>query len=146
MYEKINTQLKNNFLAAAQKEITHKQLEKTLKIDGEVELSDINWPLYDALSKFEPFGVGNPEPVFLTCQVKVEDFRLVGNEGKHLKLAISYQPLAISFEAIGFGLGEWGQKLKIGDQIDLVYTILVDSWNGQERLQLKIRDLRPSLP
>lgn len=144
-------ELKNRLLKTVEKEITPKQLKKILKIDCEVKLSDINWSLYEAVSKLEPFGHGNPEPVFLTRHVRIKDLRLVGADGKHLKLLLGEESLKSSplnpplfFSAVGFGLGEWGQKLKMGDQVDLVYTLLVDAWNGEERLQLKIKDLRLS--
>lgn len=137
-------ELKERLLELAQKEIDQSQLEKILKIDCELELSDINWPFYEKLAKFAPFGNGNPEPVFLTRKAKIKNIRTVGADGKHLKLAISHELLAISYNAIGFGFGEWGERLKIGDQIDLVYTLLTDAWNGEEKLQLKIKDLKPS--
>lgn len=137
-------ELKERLLELAQKEIDQSQLEKILKIDCELELSDINWPFYEKLAKFSPFGNGNPEPVFLTQKAKIKNIRTVGADGKHLKLAISHEPSAISYNAIGFGFGEWGERLKIGDQIDLVYTLLTDAWNGEEKLQLKIKDLKPS--
>lgn len=133
-------QLKTRLLELAQKEITDKHLEKVLKVDCEIELTDINWPLFEKIKKFEPFGFGNPEPVFLTHRVRIKDLRVLGNEGKHLKLLIDSNHTP--FSAIGFGFGEWGQKLKIGDKVDLVYTLLVDSWNGEEKLQLKIKDIR----
>lgn len=140
-------ELKRQLLETAEKEITQEQLEKTLKIDCEVRLSDIAWPLYENLLKFEPFGNGNSEPVFLTCGLQIRDLRLVGNEGRHLKLLVqpsSSVPYSLPFSAIGFGLGERGKDLKMGDRVDLVYTLLVDSWSGEERLQLKIRDFRLS--
>lgn len=144
-------ELKERLLELTQKEIDQSQLEKILKIDCKLELSDINWPFYEELTKFEPFGNGNPEPVFLTEKVMIRDFRLVGNEGKHLKLSVTSSsgqpPSSLRFKshsAIGFGFGEWGSKLKIGDQIDLVYSLLINSWNGEERMQLKIKDLKVS--
>ena len=156
-------QIKNQLLTLAEKKISHETLEKTLKIDCELDFEDINWEFYSELSKFEPFGVGNPEPVFFTQKAQVKDIRVLGNDGKHLKLTIqgptphTLPPIpyfgasqntnrqAKYFSAIGFGFGnQWGSKLKIGDQIDIAYTLLVDSWNGEERLQLKIKDLRLS--
>lgn len=141
-------EIKSRLLETVQKEITPQQLKKTLKIDCEIDLSDIDWPFYGGVKKFEPFGFGNPEPVFLTRGVKIKDLRLLGNDNRHLKLLIeppNHAPYTLHptlFSAIGFGFGDWGQKLKIGDRVDLAYTILVNSWNGEERLQLKIKDIR----
>ncbi len=138
--------IRNYLLTLAEKEIAAETLEKTLKIDCELDFSDIDWYLYEQLKSFEPFGISNPEPVFLTRKVSVKDIRLLGAEGKHLKLLLDSASIkSRPFSTIGFGLGtQWGSKLTIGDHIDVVYTLLVDSWNGEERLQLKIKDLRPS--
>jgi len=116
-------------------------LTRSLKIDCELPLSSININLYESLQKFSPFGMGNPEPTFVSRGVVIEDVRLVGNEGKHLKLIVSSQKTGVRFEGIGFGLGE-KTKINIGDKIDIVYTIDKNEWNGEKRLQLKIKDFK----
>lgn len=136
--------LKSRLEEIAQKELDEETLKRILKIDCELDLEDLTWELYDKISKLAPFGIGNPEPIFTTSQAEVKSLRLVGNDGKHLKLVISHQSSAISFDAIGFGFGEWAGKIKPGDKIDLAYTLAADTWNGNEKLQLKIRDLRLS--
>lgn len=138
--------LKSRLEEIAQRELTEEKLKKVLKIDCEIDLEEINWELYDKISQFSPFGIGNPEPVFLTSGVEIKEVRPVGIDGKHLKLAVSRQPLAISFDAIAFGFGSWAAKIEPGDKLDIVYNLLADSWNGQEKLQLKIKDLTLSLP
>jgi single-stranded-DNA-specific exonuclease len=115
-------------------------LTRNLKIDCELPLSFININLYESLQKLAPFGMGNPEPVFISKNVTVEDMRLVGMEGKHLKLAVSSQKLGARFEGIAFGMGETA-KIHIGDKINIVYTIDENEWNGEKKLQLKIKDL-----
>jgi len=116
-------------------------LTRNLKIDCELSLSSININLYESLQKLSPFGMGNPEPTFLSSNVIVEDARLVGNESKHLKLSVSNKKTGIRFEGIGFGLGE-NAKIHVGDKIDIVYTIDENEWNGEKRLQLKIKDFK----
>lgn len=117
-------------------------LKRKLKIDCEIELSLIDGIFYKALQQLAPFGMGNPEPTFLTSGVSVEDMRLVGNEGKHLKLTVGDQRAGTKLSGIAFGMGEMFAKIKIGDKIDMVYTIDENEWNGEKRLQLKIRDLK----
>ncbi|MDZ4228184.1 MAG: hypothetical protein U1E54_02985, partial [Candidatus Levybacteria bacterium] len=80
------------------------------------------------------------EPTFVSKNVIVEDLRLVGAEGKHLKLVVSSQKSGVRLEGIAFGIGQ-SSKISIGDIVDIAYTIEKDDWNGNERLQLKVKDL-----
>jgi len=116
-------------------------LTRSLRIDCELSLSSININLYESLQKLSPFGMGNPEPTFVSRDVIVKNVRLVGNEGKHLKLSVSSRKLGVGFEGIAFGMGEKA-RIRIGDNIDIVYTIDENEWNGEKRLQLKIKDLK----
>lgn len=64
-------------------------LTRKLKIDLELSFKDINWDLVALVKKFDPTGLGNPNPVFATKSVSVVNSRTVGKEGKHLKLKLS---------------------------------------------------------
>ncbi|MEK7450682.1 MAG: single-stranded-DNA-specific exonuclease RecJ [Patescibacteria group bacterium] len=125
-----------------EKDIDINSLTRTLKIDCELPLTFVMSELYDSIQKLSPFGMGNPEPTFLSKNVIIEDMRLVGMEGKHLKLVVSSQKLDVKFDAIAFGMGERAGEIKIGDKMDIAYTISQDEWNGNKRLQLKIKDLK----
>jgi len=127
----------------AEKEMQGIDAKPSLRIDAELSLSDINWPLQEQLEAFAPFGNGNPKPLFLTKRASVMSMKAVGNEGKHLKLAIRSAQGGI-FPAIGFGFGEWAHELSLGDMVDVVYDIGVNAWNGSKELQLRIEDLKRS--
>ena len=86
--------------------------------------------------------MGNPQPTFLSTKVTIEDMRLVGVDGKHLKLRISQSDPTNQFDAIGFGMGRMSEKIRIGDNIDLVYQIERNVWNGNSKLQFKIKDFK----
>ena len=121
--------------------LTEDLLIRSLKIDCELPLEFIDINLYESLQKLAPFGMGNPEPVFISRNVVIEDIRLVGMEGKHLKINVKCQMSNVKFGGIGFGMGEMFSKIKIGDRIDIAYTIDINEWNGEQRLQLKIKDI-----
>ncbi|HET8760973.1 MAG TPA: single-stranded-DNA-specific exonuclease RecJ [Nitrospiria bacterium] len=110
-----------------------------LSLDDEVELVDVTFPLIDELSRLAPFGMGNPEPLLTSRGCAPRGARIVGNN--HLKLLVRHANAA-SLDAIGFGLGH----LLPTDPgpIDLAYSARVDSWQGQDRIQLRLKDLRPS--
>jgi single-stranded-DNA-specific exonuclease len=115
-------------------------LTRSLKIDCELSLSMVDIRLFKTIQKLEPFGMGNPQPVFMCKNVKIYDMRTVGTEGSHLKLRLSQG--GVILDGIGFGLGERVGEFKIGDEVDIAYTMEKDEWNGEERIQLKIKDLR----
>jgi len=87
--------------------------------------------------------------LYATREVEVVDARLVGREGKHLKLnlkspfdfAQGRQNSMAKLEAIGFGMGELFKQLKPHQSVDVAYTVELDEWNGNRRLVLKLKDL-----
>jgi len=127
--------------------LKEKDLIPILDIDAELSLEDIAWQNYDQVQRFAPFGQVNSEPEFLVKGLEISDLRIVGNNGKHLKMELMMFDKRASrgktFKAIGFNLGEWADKLKVGDSVDLVFKLIVDEWNGYRDLQLKIIDLKP---
>ncbi|MDP1721851.1 MAG: single-stranded-DNA-specific exonuclease RecJ [Candidatus Gottesmanbacteria bacterium] len=135
----------------AKKEITEDMLTRSLKIDSEIPLEFVTMELYTALQQFQPFGFGNPEPVFVTRCLLVKEARLVGATGKHLKLKVSpsihltheiHEPHSTHLlDAIAFNQGSLYGSLQKDAQVDLAYTIDMNTWNGSSRLQLKIKDI-----
>ena len=110
------------------------ETEKVLEIDAEVEIKKITKKLVSELQRFEPFGFGNPRPVFTTRGMQISDLRTVGS-GKHLKGRVS------GVDFIAFGMGELASILQNGQLVDLAYTPEIDHYNGSEKLQLKVKDI-----
>lgn len=127
----------------AREKLTEADLTPILEIDFEILAEYLNWDLYDQLEKFEPFGRGNEKPIFLIKGLEVGSWRLVGNGAKHLKLELKAgNPQSKIFKAIGFGMGKNGSpELAAGQKVDVVFEILIDEWNGERELQMKIVDL-----
>jgi single-stranded-DNA-specific exonuclease len=128
-FEKVSSPLLSNEL-----------LVRRLKVDLEINFSVITNKLSDTLAIFEPTGLGNPTPAFATMAVNLIDVRSVGTEGKHLKLALENNGKI--FPAIAFGFGNLLVSLKPGTLVDVVYTIDKNVWNGNETLQLKVKDIK----
>lgn len=116
-------------------------LQKVLNID--LELSDqlINFEIFNLIQRLNPFGMANPEPTFLTRDLIIESLRVIGRDGKHLKLNLKSKISNLTIDGIYFGVGE-NHNLKIGDKVDAVYALNVNLWNGNKNLQLKIKDAR----
>ena len=120
--------------------LTDELLTRTLKIDCELPFEFINKGLYEGIQQLAPFGMGNPEPVFATRNVTVENLRVIGKEGNHLKLVLAQD--SERFDAIAFGMGDLGTRLKPGDKIDVSYALDENTWNGETKLQLKVKDIK----
>jgi single-stranded-DNA-specific exonuclease len=139
-------QVEKLFNKIAEEQLKDEDLSPVLDIDAELSLSDITWQNYDQIQCFAPFGRANPKPVFLTRGVEISGLRIVGNNGQHLKMELILFDDQLgqgkSFKAIGFGLGEWQNKLKVGDLVDVVFELIVNQWNGQRDLEMKIVDIR----
>lgn len=111
------------------------EVEKVLEIDAEVERDKLSKKLISQLDEFEPFGFGNPRPIFATYNMKASDIRTVG-AGKHLKLKVD------DFDAIAFGMGQLADSIKTGQLIDLAYNLELNKFNGSEKIQLKVKEIK----
>jgi single-stranded-DNA-specific exonuclease len=136
--------LEKKLLVSIEKLLDEKHLQRSLRIDIELPQSYISQKTYEEIQRLAPYGMGNPEPTFLTKNLLVEDLRLVGNDGKHLKLKLKTDPdsfgTTLNIEGIYFKGGE-NNKIRIGDKVDAVYTLDENKWNGNKSLQLKIKDM-----
>ena len=103
--------------------------------DLELSAAQIVESLPMALERMKPFGMGNPEPVFLLKGTVVSGSRVL--KGGHLKLTLSCG--GRSFDAIAFGLADKGVP---GGRLDLLFSPGINVWNGKGSLQLTVKDLR----
>ncbi len=133
-------ELKKRLENLAAKQITDDMLVKTLKIDMEIPLKLVTQSLWTGIGDFEPFGLGNPEPVFATRNLQVVDVRAVGAGNKHLKLLLS-DGLGTSIDGIAFNMGELYSRLMSDTVVDVAYAIDMNEWNGRRKLQLKVKDI-----
>ncbi|GFO60357.1 single-stranded-DNA-specific exonuclease RecJ [Geomonas silvestris] len=106
-----------------------------ISYDAEIGAGEITESLVEELERMRPFGMANPEPLFLVRGAAVSSSRVL--KGGHLKLQISLG--GRSFDAIGFGLAE---KEVTGGRVDLLCTPGINVWNGKSSLQLTVKDLR----
>ena len=132
-------ELASRLKTIAARELAEIELAPTLYVDAEASLSDMNWTLQKALDRLAPFGYGNREPVFVSRNVAVRDAKLVGNE--HLKLTLTDGQIV--WDAIAFRQGSWVGALP--KTIDVAYQLEARVWNGESRLQLNVKDIKPSV-
>ncbi len=130
----------------ATKNISKEIMEKSLKVDLELDPELINMNLYLQLFDLGPYGIGNPEPIFAS-NLQVKSIRTIGSDGKHLKLTLSPltpspSPPAPLIEAVGFGMSEKFGSLKPGDVVEMAYNLSSNEYMGKTTLQLKLKDIK----
>lgn len=128
--------LYDKILLIADGKLKEEDLVKKIIIDAELKKEDLTLKLVDELQKLEPFGLGNPRPVFCLKKMPVNSVRTIGKDQKHLKFKIN------NLDVIGFGFGDWNQEIQENQMIDLAFTIESDSWSGERKVQLKMVDMK----
>ena len=96
----------------------------------------------EQVDHLEPYGSGNPRPVFALLGATVDSVQAVG-QGKHLKLRLSKGPSR--FDAIFFSMPEAAAQLEPGCRVDAAFYLQANTFRGTTTLQLQLVDLRPSL-
>ena len=123
--------------------LTEDDLTPAITIDGEVGASDLTFALSQDLRQMEPFGAGNPRPVFLTRGLHVLGEPKVIKE-QHLKFRVAGEDKR-PWEAIWWrGVEDAAATPQPAQRIDLAYEFEAQSWMGDIRLQLNVRDVRTS--
>ncbi len=132
--------LQQRLLDIAGRQLAGIDLRPHLTIDAVLPLSSIGGKTYRLVDRFAPFGHENPMPVFLSRRVGVVDHYAIGNASQHLRLRL--RDGRITWKAIGFDLGSLAPE--IAPEIDVVYNLVIDRWNGDEALELNVLDFAPS--
>ncbi|MTE27078.1 single-stranded-DNA-specific exonuclease RecJ [Winogradskyella ouciana] len=134
---------KTKFESVVKATIDPKLLTPELKVDLEIELSQIDHKLFRILRQFAPFGPGNMSPTFMTQGVKDTGWgKCVGEDDKHLRFTATQSPHD-NMVCIGFGLGDKIDFIKARQAFSIAYSIDENHWNGNTSLQLKLKDIKP---
>lgn len=111
-----------------------------LWVDLVLEPSSISWDLLKELSLLEPFGHGNPEPLFMSSFTLL-GCEAIGEQKEHLRLRLRGEGL-MPINAVFWQAGALSSQFKPGGEIEVCYKIEVNRFNGRDELRLKVEDLR----
>ena len=134
--------LRSRLEVIADRELGSKRLAPYLDIDAEVPPSLLLGENLRFIESLEPFGAGNPTPLFMTRDLEVTEARRVGDSGDHLKMWVSHNGTA--WNAIAFRQGD--SAVQTGDKVDMVYSVEMNEWQGRKSAQMKVVDIRPVEP
>jgi single-stranded-DNA-specific exonuclease len=110
-----------------------------LEIDTVVRFSDLDFQIYRIIEQMEPFGPENNKPVLSSTGVTDTGYSRLLKE-KHIRLVARQGD--IIFSGIAFNMADKWQLIQSGEPMDIAYTLDVNEWNGEKRLQLKICDIK----
>ena len=116
--------------------------DQIIEIDAQIERKDLNAQIIKDIRKIKPYGQSNPLPVFLYKGLKVSAVRTI-KEDKHLKLVLKDEKSLI--DAIGFLMGDRRDEIRIGDKIDVVGSIELNTFNTPKTIQIVLQDFKKSI-
>ena len=122
----------------AHDKLSLEDLLPSLDIDIELDLADLTERLVEELEKLEPFGTGNPEPLFYTRGLKLKGQpQSLGRQT--LKFWVSDG--SVTFQVIGFGMTSLLASLMEAKSLDIVYTPRMDNWLDDSSIILEAKDI-----
>lgn len=110
-----------------------------LKIDCRLNPKALSLDMALAIGDLEPFGMGNPQPVFCINSVKIERITSLSS-GKHLRLLFSKDNA--SFQGLMFSVSPERFPFEVGDVVDIAVVLDVNVYNGEESLSVQIKGIR----
>ncbi len=133
---------RKRFEAYVAAHIQPNQLQPTLEIEAEIQLGDITKSFYNVLRHLEPFGPGNPRPLFVSRRlINHRDTRAVGKEREHLRLDVTDRQNAIT--GIAFGRADMAEYIQNGNAVDICYELNENTFNHYTTIQMMVQDIQP---
>lgn len=117
-------------------------LKPIVRIDSEIDFSQISWYVVRELNTLEPCGMQNPEPVFCSRNVEVTSTKTVGKGHVRLELTQTVNDCEYKFNAIAW---RW-EQYSLPKTIDIAYKVKENTFAGKTTIQLEILGIRPSAP
>jgi single-stranded-DNA-specific exonuclease len=129
----------NKFEEVVSRTIEPRFLVPELEVDAMALFSDLDFQIYRIIEQMEPFGPENCKPVLMSTGVVDTGYSKLLKE-KHLRLFLRQGDQI--FPAIAFNMADKWPLVQSGEPLDIAYTLDVNEWNGEKKLQLKILDIK----
>lgn len=128
--------------AYVKENITPDDLTPVVEIDAEISSRQMTKEDVLELQCLKPYGIGNTEPVFALFGAEIRQLQKIGKDQNHLRLVL--QKDGGTFEAVWFRADPWTEALQTGDLVDAAFTLEMNYFRDNERVQLFIKDMRES--
>ena len=121
--------------------LTEEDLIPEVQVDTELDLEEIDRSLFSRMALLEPFGAENPVPCFLSRGVKFQEVKFIGKKKNHVRFRVQQGKGRI--EGVGFGFADVFESVDPAkDLFDIAFELNLSTWNGREKLELKLLDIR----
>jgi single-stranded-DNA-specific exonuclease len=131
---------REQFDEIAHERLTLDDLVPEVRVDLELSMDLVGPELESLVRYFEPFGIGNPAPLFTATGVRLAAApRRVGGDGMKLSLRVDTGTV----DAIGWGMGSLCDSLHQSRPVDVAFRLEREEFRGVSKLQLRLADLRP---
>jgi single-stranded-DNA-specific exonuclease len=117
--------------------------ERVFHIDAVVRVADLTPQLCTELAVLEPCGQGNPEPLLALLGCRVLSASTFGADRRHVRVALTDDSGSV-IEGVAFNKPGLAGHLPRGRVIDVCFGVDLDTWDGMERVRLRLRDMRPA--
>lgn len=116
--------------------------EQIIDIDAQIERKDLNIQIIKDIRNLKPYGQSNQMPLFIYKGLKVNAIRTIKDD-KHLKLVLRDEKSLI--DAVGFSMGSRRDEIRIGDRVDVVGNVELNSYNTPKTIQIVLQDFKKSV-
>lgn len=123
----------------ARQNLGARELKPRLYIESELDPSEIKIDLTTQIEQLQPFGTGNPVPLFASRDWDLKSWRLVGSDQKHLKLKVQKNGLLL--DPIIFSGAFLEPRLEKGRRVDLAFRLKDSFYRGKKTLEAEVKDL-----
>jgi len=125
---------KNNFTNSS---------DNSLLVDCDISTNELNFEFVDNLLSLEPFGFGNPKPIFSLKNAELSEYRRIGANGKHL--SFTFKKNGLFTKAVCFNSSEYEPLLFLGEKYNLAFNADINNFKGQKSMQLMLKDITLSI-
>ena len=133
-------EFRDRFLQIASSRMSPEDRIPTLVIDSEVPLSELTLALLIEINRLEPFGQGNPVPLFAAFDLKVAgQVQRMGAKGQHLGFWVRQDDTAL--RAVAFGWGEMAERIQSAGMCSLAYRPNLNEFGGTRQIELRVEDI-----
>ncbi|MEM0980850.1 MAG: single-stranded-DNA-specific exonuclease RecJ, partial [Cyanobacteria bacterium P01_H01_bin.58] len=136
-------QVKSRLVNFANLTLQPEHLKPLVNVDVRASLAELTRDLQQEIDYLHPCGMGNPDPIFWTPDVRVVEQRTIGKNKSHLKLSVANAEGDDAIEAIAW---RWGDYCPLPNRIDIAYKLKLNEWQGNTKLQLELVGVRPPTP
>lgn len=127
--------LRDGLDSFAAEHLAPEDYQPVLEASEELDPSALTLEILDEIALLEPFGMGNPRPLFLSREIRADNYRLMGREQNHLGFEVG------GVRAVGWRMGE-DVALVQGGSFDMAYAAEINEWRGTRYPQCRILALR----